>query len=189
MTELAIRSYLEVDDELAHVLWGIFLPAMQRIEKNSPYKQGLREDEFFPMMSDTSFRKYVLYEHDSVVGVAVIATDITKVEWLSVDYFRNVYGDTPIYYMVGVTIKEDYSRASSLGGRALIVAALDDLPYEGTFIYDFSCAIHASLSSFGQMITKDAGRVRMLDAIEYWEIKHSYSQNRNSSNNERRIAD
>jgi hypothetical protein len=125
------------------------------------------------MMGDSSFIKYVLYDHELPVGVAVVATNVHKVEWLSSEYFESMYGDLPVHYMIGVAVTEDQARGSSLGGRALVLAALEDLPPDGAFIYDFSCSIHASLSSFGQMITKDAGRVRMLDAVEYWEIRHS----------------
>jgi hypothetical protein len=92
-------------------------------------------------------------------------------------YFRDTYDEIPIYYMVGIAVSEAYSMKCSTGGRTLIMAALEELPPEGAFIYDFSCSIHASLSSFGQLITKDAGRVRMLDAVEYWEIKHIRKSN------------
>jgi hypothetical protein len=189
MTDLAIKSCLTIDDELAHVLWEIFRPGMERIEKKTPYKQGLKCEEFYPMMADASFRKYVLYENDTVVGLAIIATDVSKVDWLSIEYFKSTYGDAPVYYVVGVAMAENCSLAAKMGGRMLIVSALDDLPEDGTFVYDFSCSIHASLSSFGEMITKDAGRVRMIDAIEYWEIKHSRAQNRNQSGSEHRLSE
>jgi hypothetical protein len=188
MTNLAIRCHLEVDTVVAQHLWGIFRPGMQRIEKNAPFKHGLRQEEFSFMMIDTSFKKYVLYEREVVVGLGLVATDINKVDWLSYDYFRNVYGDAPVHYLIGVTLQEDFERGSDLGGRALVTAALEDLPADGTFIYDFSCSIHSSLSSFGQMLKKDAGRVRMVDAVEFWEIKHSYSQARGQSAIERRRA-
>jgi hypothetical protein len=139
-----IDKYLVVEPNLADTLWDIYYPNMQRIQKNTPFRQGLTRDEFDAAMCDPSFIKFVLFRKVEAVGLVLIATEISKISWLSTDYFAENYGEEPTYYIVGLAVAEQHSKVSIVGGKNLLETVLTSFPKDGFCFYDHSKLLHES---------------------------------------------
>lgn len=129
-------------------LWHLYHRAMHSLEASTPFKQGMDEAGFRQAMTDPDFIKYILIQDGEPSGILLIATTISKVEWLAEHYFNTNFAGHVIHYMVGVAVREVIQKPSSLGATRLIKAAISGCPADGIFCFDFSTGLHGSLFAY-----------------------------------------
>jgi len=102
-----------------------------------------------------------------------VATDVSKVLWLSPSYFAHKYGTREVHYLLGVVVSKSMASHSRMGAKLLVQSAIDNFPSDGVLCYDFSQKLHSTLASFGKLIAKKnicSGEVT--DSLSFWEGEH-----------------
>ena len=170
---LKIKRYRAVEMPLSVQLWKLCSKAMSEMERETPFKQGIKQQEFEDAMSDDSFIKFVLYDEDRPIGISLVATDVSKVLWLSPSYFAHKYGTREIHYLLGIVVSKSIASRSYKGGKLLLQAVIDNFPPDGVLCYDFSQKFHPTLASFGKLMAKKNLCVsQVADTLSFCEGEH-----------------
>ena len=90
------------DEAIIRKYWGLYDEAFGSLRLKSPVRQAFTEDEFWAEMVDPRVLKFILWEHGEPIGIALVATDLAAVPWISVPYyaarFPEEFADKTLFY-------------------------------------------------------------------------------------------
>ena len=90
---MKITRETQVDIELEDKFWLMYNTAFADLRTASPCRQYMHESEFREEMSDERMLKFVLWEDDIAVAMALVAVDLTAIDWISPEFFEKKYPD------------------------------------------------------------------------------------------------
>lgn len=101
-----------VPEDLAEQFLAVYSAAFAPLATRSAARQALTDDEFREEMSDARVTKFVAFdEHGKAGSMAIVATDLSLVPWISVPYyaqrFPEHYARGAIYYVNAVVVRPD----------------------------------------------------------------------------------
>lgn len=103
-----------VSTEIAERFWSLYDQAFEPLRTASPCRQYMREHEFKEEMNDERMLKFVLWdESDNALGMALVATDLYAVDWISPDYFKRRFPEhfkRGLVYYFGALLVEPSSQ-------------------------------------------------------------------------------
>ncbi len=107
-----VEALSSVAPHLADEFLAIYRAAFSPLELLSPARQVLADDEFLTAMHDESVIKFVGWDKEHMAcAMAVIATDLSSVPWVSVPYFAARYPDQhgrrAIYYFHALLVRPE----------------------------------------------------------------------------------
>jgi GNAT superfamily N-acetyltransferase len=130
-----------VDDALARRYWPLYDEAFAALRTASPCRQFLTEDEFMEEMGDPRILKFVLWDEDEAVGMALVAEELSAVPWVSPDYFAVrfplEYAEGRLFYF-GALLTAPHARRA--GNAKRLLAALSEHVASVDGIAAFDCA-------------------------------------------------
>ncbi|MCU1484856.1 MAG: hypothetical protein JWN67_1602 [Actinomycetia bacterium] len=84
----------EVPDDVVEDFLQIYRDAFAPLEVRSPARQSHTDEEFRHEMADPSVLKFVaLDRNDEIIGLSLVATDLSTVPWISVPYYQARFPD------------------------------------------------------------------------------------------------
>jgi GNAT superfamily N-acetyltransferase len=95
---MKITRETQVDIELEDKFWLMYNTAFADLRTASPCRQYMHESEFREEMSDERMLKFVLWEDDMAVAMALVAVDLRAIDWISPEFFEMKY---PAHYKQG----------------------------------------------------------------------------------------
>lgn len=172
-----ITELLTVEDDLARRFWGLYDVAFGPLRTGSPCRQALTEEEFHEEMQDERIVKLTLWdwEGDEAVAMALLATDLAAVPWISPEYFEarfpEEYARGAIYYLGAIVTAPHWRRAGNaqiLGDEMVRYVAERD----GVFAFDCASLNHPHMYRFGQHSCEGVIEYRPeeLDTQHYYSI-------------------
>src|SRR3712207_1893444 len=98
--------------EMAAEFLEVYRAAFAPLEKLAAARQSLTNDEFLEEMVDPSVVKFVARDAEgNAVGLAFMATDLTKVPWISVPFFEAQFPDhmarQAVFYFGAMLVRPD----------------------------------------------------------------------------------
>lgn len=165
-----------VPDDLARTFLGVYREAFDPFEVLSPARQALDDDEFLAAMRDDSVVKFVGWDRDGgPCAMAIMATDLSVVPWISVPYFAARFPDHhrrgAVYYFHALLV-----RRQSQGGpwaRLLLEELIRMLARDDAVGAFDSCSHTVEVARLPEMIARVARRLCTLDPIEL-DRQHYY---------------
>ena len=91
--DMEITRETQVDIELEDKFWLLYNTAIADLKAASPCRQYMHESSFRKEMSDERILKFVLWEDDIAVAMALVAVDLTAIDWISPEFFKKKYPD------------------------------------------------------------------------------------------------
>lgn len=88
---MKITRETQVDIELEDKFWLLYNTAFADLRTASPCRQYMHESEFREEMSDERMLKFVLWEDDMAVAMALVAVDLRAIDWISPEFFEIKY--------------------------------------------------------------------------------------------------
>ena len=88
---MKITRETQVDIELEDKFWLLYNTAFADLRTASPCRQYMHESEFREEMSDERMLKFVLWEDDMAVAMALVAVDLRAIDWISPEFFEMKY--------------------------------------------------------------------------------------------------
>ncbi len=112
-TRSSVEDLSVVDLHLAERFLLIYRAAFAPLETLAPVRQGLTDEEFLDQMFNPSVSKFVAWdENDEPASLAIVATDLSAVPWISVPYFRARFPEHfrrgAIYYFGALLVSPDH---------------------------------------------------------------------------------
>lgn len=105
----------QLPEELVVKFWALYDMAFAPLKAASPCRQYLLEDEFREEMADERILKFILRDGDDPVSLALVATDLEAVPWISPPYFQAQYPEEfsagRVYYFGALLTVPDRRRA------------------------------------------------------------------------------
>jgi GNAT superfamily N-acetyltransferase len=159
------------------VFLGLYRNAFDPLAPLSPARQALSEEEFLAAMEDESVIKFVGWDRDEQPhAMAIVATDLRTVPWISVPYFEARFPDHhrrgAIFYFHALLV-----RSESQGGpwARLLLEELIRIAarYRAVAAFD-SCTHTVEVARLPEMIVRLAKRLCILDPIEL-DRQHYYA--------------
>jgi len=80
-----------VDSQMRDRLWRLYARANGRIAETSSTHEILDRLEFDDHVCDHSSKTWVGWEGDTPIAMAVVSSDVSRMRWLSPQYFRRNY--------------------------------------------------------------------------------------------------
>lgn len=166
---------LTVDEDLARRFWSLYDVAFGALRTASPCRQALSEDEFHEEMQDERIVKLTVWDEDEAVAMALLATDLAAIPWISPDYFETrfpeQYARGAIYYLGAILTaphRREAGNAQILGDEMVRYVAERD----GVFAFDCASLNHPYMYQFGQHSCEGVIEYRPeeLDTQHYYSI-------------------
>jgi hypothetical protein len=157
-----------VDRYLAERFLVIYRDAFAPLETLAPARQGLTDEEFMDQMFDPSVMKFVAWDDDDEpAALAFMATDLTKVPWISVPYFRarfpEHYERGAIYYFGALLVSPEH-QGGPWASRVLRLCTRTVLAARAIAVFD--CCEHNVGRKLPDMIGRVAAGMTLFDATE-----------------------
>jgi hypothetical protein len=144
---------LTVDRDLAARFWSLYDVAFGALRTASPCRQALTEAEFHEEMVDERIVKLTVWDGEEAVAMALLATDLSAIPWISPDYFETrfpeQYARGAIYYLGAILTaphRREAGNAQILGDEMVRYVAERD----GVFAFDCASLNHPYMYQFGQ---------------------------------------
>lgn len=111
-TPARVVRMTEVPTDLAEQFLRVYRAGFAPLELRSPARQALTDDEFRAEMSNPLVTKFVAFDDYGEAGaMAIIATDLSIVPWISVPYyahhFPEHYARGAVFYVNAVVVRPD----------------------------------------------------------------------------------
>ncbi|MEI6581722.1 MAG: hypothetical protein WCN86_02515 [bacterium] len=164
---MRITRETKIGPELTKRFWDLYDVAFEPLRTASPCRQFMRKHEFVAEMSDELMLKFVLWDDDdSAVAMALVATDLNIVDWISPDYFRvkfpEHYEGGRIYYFGALLVNPG---SQGLHFSSLLLEELGNFVARNNGIAAYDCCSFNN-EWMPAMIAK-SGRMQMvLDVTE-----------------------
>lgn len=102
----------DVPADLAEQFLAVYRAGFAPLDVRSAARQSLTDDEFRAEMSDETVVKFVAFDESGEAGsMAIIATDLNVVPWISVPYYAHRYPEPysrgAVYYVNAVVVRPD----------------------------------------------------------------------------------
>ena len=144
---------LRVDEDIAVRFWSLYDAAFAPLRTASPCRQALTEAEFLEEMEDERITKLVVWDGDEAVAMALLATDLAAIPWISQDYFAarypEQYARRAIFYLGAILTaphRREAGNAQLLGDAMVRYVAERD----GVFAFDCASLNHPYMYDFGR---------------------------------------
>ena len=162
--------------ELAQDFLGAYREAFSPLERRSPARQALTDEEFLAAMADESVLKFVGWDRrDLPCAMAIMATDLSVVPWISLPYFAarfpHHYRRAAIYYFHAAFV-----RPESQGGpwARLLFEELAAMLAQEQAVAAFDCSSHTvETIKLPDMFARVSSRVGVLEPLEL-DRQHYY---------------
>lgn len=107
-----IERLTAVPGDLTEQFLEVYQSAFAPLATRSAARQALTDDEFRDEMRDASVTKLVAFDEDGEAGaMAIVATDLNLVPWISVPYYAHRFPDQyargAIYYVNAVVVRPE----------------------------------------------------------------------------------
>ena len=167
-----------VDDSIARRYWTLYDEAFAPMRTASPCRQFLTEEEFHEEMVDHRILKFLLWDGDDVVGMSLVAEDLSAVPWVSPEYFAvrfpEEYALGHVYYF-GALLTAPHAQRNGNASRLLV--ALSEFVAESDGIAAFDCA-SVNVPALPDLIAAMANKVtdltpHAIDSQHYYAYKTS----------------
>jgi hypothetical protein len=152
-SSLHTTDLVTVDEDVARRFWSLYDVAFGPLRTASPCRQALTEEEFHEEMRDERIVKLLVWDGDEAVAMALLATDLAAIPWISPDYFEarfpEQYGRGAIYYLGAILTaphRREVGNAQILGDAMVRYVAERD----GVFAFDCASLNHPFMYQFGQ---------------------------------------
>ncbi|HEX8003681.1 MAG TPA: hypothetical protein VF519_13405 [Mycobacteriales bacterium] len=134
-----VERMTAVPDELVEPFLDVYRAAFAPLATRAAARQSLTDDEFREEMRDARVAKLVAFdEHGEAGSMAIVATDLSLVPWISVPYYASRYPEHhargAIFYVNAAVVRPDRQ------GGPWTRVVLEDL-------YRF-CAEHRAVMAF-----------------------------------------
>lgn len=158
-----------VQSDLAQEFLSVYRETFAPLERLSPARQSLTDEEFLAAMADESVVKFVGWSRDGQpCAMAVLTTDLSTVPWISVPYFAARFPDhhrrSAIYYFHAILV-----RSQNQGGpwARLMFEELTRMLARQNAVAAFDACTHTiAVTRLPEMIARVANRLCLLDPIE-----------------------
>ncbi|HEU0130694.1 MAG TPA: hypothetical protein VFQ85_06855 [Mycobacteriales bacterium] len=107
-----VARLTEVPDDLAEQFLAVYRAAFAPLETRSAARQSLTDDEFRAEMRDARVTKLVAFDENGDAGaMAIVATDLAVVPWISVPYYAHRFPEHfargAVYYVNAAVVRPD----------------------------------------------------------------------------------
>ncbi len=158
-----------VKSDLAEEFLSVYRETFAPLERLSPARQSLTDEEFLAAMGDESVVKFVGWSRvGQPCAMALLTTDLSTVPWISVPYFAARFPDHhrrgALYYFHAILV-----RAENQGGawaRLMFEELTRMLARENAVGAFDSCSHTVERTRLPEMIARVANRLCLLDPIE-----------------------
>lgn len=172
-----VEQRREVPSHLAQEFLGVYRRAFDPLAPLSPARQALSDGEFLAAMADKSVIKFVGWDrNEQPHAMAIVATDLCTVPWISVAYFEARFPDHhrrgAIFYFHALLVRRE-----SQGGpwARLLLEELIRVAARDRVVAAFdSCSHTVEVARLPEMIVRLAKRLCILDPIEL-DRQHYYA--------------
>lgn len=151
-----VEKLLLVDNqELQSKFWNIYDSSFNDKNADAPCQQSIDNFKSFKAeMEQNSVMKYVLYDGETIVGIAMITNDLSNCTWISTKYFETkfpqYYKEKKLYYFMGIAIDKKF-QGSGLG-KWVLEYIIDDLPKDSAMGFDHSYEANKFISLFPYLV-------------------------------------
>ena len=155
--------------DVAKEFLAVYRAAFEPLEHLSPARQALSDAEFLLAMDDESVVKFVgLDRSGEPCAMALMATELTTVPWISVPYFAARFPDHyrrgTVYYFHAILVRPEHQ-----GGpwaRVLLEELIKMLADQGAVGAFDSCSYTVDVTRLPEMIARVSKRLCHLDPVE-----------------------
>ncbi len=106
------------DERVVDRLWDIYRRGYERIAVECILPEVLDEVQFREIVGDEATRVYIAWDQGVAIGLSCVATDMTKVPWLNIQYFRHTYPELTsegrVHYVVFSVVDPEYSGTKAM---------------------------------------------------------------------------
>lgn len=165
----SVEVLATVPADMAQTFLPVYRAAFAPLELRAPARQSLTDDEFLEAMGDETVLKFVGWNEDrKPCAMAIMATDISVLPWVSVPYFKarfpGHYERRAIYYFCALLVRpEDH------GGpwARLLIEELTKAVATNHAIAAFDCCAYTvDVTRLPEMLERVGHRLCFLDPIE-----------------------
>jgi len=155
-------------------LWYLYHTAFRKLNENSPSRQSFTMGEFMKLMGDGEMTKFILRDIDGkIVGLGLATNNLSKVPWISQDFFRKRYPlhfeNRIVYYIECLVVSGGLKPFS---GLTLLASMIDYFPGGSVGCFDFSERNNGSMPIFVERAgAKKAKRGTLLDRQVYYAFE------------------
>lgn len=164
-----VEQTTTVHDDLAEGFLAVYREAFAPLERLSPARQALTDEEFLAAMGDKSVLKVVGWDRDGqACAMAILTTDLSTVPWISVPYFAARFPDhhrrRALYYFHAILVR---SRSQGGAWARLVFEELTRMLARENAVAAFDCCNHTvEVTRLPEMIARVANRLCVFDPIE-----------------------
>lgn len=175
---MRVSVQTSVDELVEKQLVEIYHAAFEPLEVLSPARQSFTDDELLVQLRSDKVLKFIGLDRNGVpCAMALLATDLTEVPWISPRYFAHHYPQWyeqgRLYYVSVIMVAPD-QRHSGAWVMALIRELTRIVVADGALVaFDFC---HANVEGGGIPEAIDAVVRRMCDRVEWTDLDTQYYQ-------------
>jgi len=155
--------------DVAEEFRAVYRAAFAPLQKLSPARQSLTDAEFYEAMQDESVMKFVGWDAKRTpCAMALMATDLSVVPWVSAPYFEARYPDHhargAVYYFHALLVRSEFQ-----GGpwARLLIEELTRALAADKAVAAFDCCSHTvDTARLPEVIARVAGRISYLEPTE-----------------------
>lgn len=177
LVPVRVERMTDVPEPLVEQFLAVYRAAFAPLETRAAARQSLSDDEFRDEMRDPRVTKLVAFdERDEAGSMAIVATDLSVVPWISVPYyaqrFPEQYARGAVYYVNAAVVRPDRQ------GGPWAKVVLDDLyrfVAENRAVMAFdSCGFNVEVIRLVESTRRAAQRIAHVDPIEL-DRQHYYA--------------
>lgn len=175
---LHIETRTEISEPaLRERTWEIYHTSLGTAQLRSPFRQYMIREEFYQSLDDPTFLKILLLSGEVLVSILLVATDMSRVSWLSGEYFAyqypTEYANGQLMYFAG--IGADQTQTPGPRGMVMMLNALIAAYRERNccvLFHDYSALVHHLSGGLGARLAKlNGGEAAEVDTMHFWEIR------------------
>ncbi len=165
----SVEPLTTVAPDLAEEFRAVYRAAFEPLERLSPARQALTDDEFLEAMHDESVVKFLGWDADRVpCAMAIMATDLSVVPWVSAPYFEARFPEHhargAVYYFHALLVRPEFQ-----GGpwARLLLEELTWALAANKAVAAFDCCSHTvNTARLPEVIARVAHRISHLEPTE-----------------------
>jgi hypothetical protein len=171
----AVQAVTAVPEELAHEFLGIYRSAVLPLDRLTPARQSLTDDEFMHEMREERVLKFVCRDaSDMTVALGFMATDLSAVPWINSAYYEARFPDHyqrgAIYYFGALLV-----RPGRQGGpwATVILSEMSKRVMDDRAIVAFDCcAYNVRVLRLPELIATVGQRLGRVETLELEPQRH-----------------
>ncbi len=166
-----------IDVETQEAFLAIYREAFAPLEPLAAARQALTDEEFRAQMNDPGVFKFLAWdEHEQACAMAIMAADLTKVPWISPQYFAAHFPEHfarhAIYYYQALLVRPDHQKSGTAG--RMLEAVITKVAQDKAVAAIDCCRFTVEEVQFPAMVSAVASR---LCHFEEWQMdsQHYYA--------------